>query len=537
MRKCGVSWLEIASDNIVTLTFEPLIPASLWLLLAVIAAVLLVAYGWRRPGSVERSRWVVIMSLMAGGIAAVLAVLLNPMWIDPIEPPAGKPLLSVLIDESASMAVQDTEGSRSRFDAAREMARNMSRELTGKFDIQVRTFAEALSPTDLSVSVSLDGASNSSSSSSSQPKGMLTDVGAAIAGSIDSNRSAGQAILLLSDGIDNAHPGTRTVLESVRSARAANMPIYAMTMGRSDTPDLFDLSADIRTPQQLSYVGQKLPINVRVRQRGGAAGPAEVTLYQEGEPIDKQTAMLSPQASPPQASAEAKFMVSRDLPGIYRYEARVELKPGEMIAANNNALQFVRVVNEPIRVLLIEGKPYWDNKFLMRTLAADPVIGLDSIVRMTANRYLRRSMGVAVAANETTDMATTPSAGAGGERDERWKVVAHPGEILSSAEALMPYQILVLGRDTEVFLSETAVNHIRQWISRQGGCLVCYRGSPAVQMTQRLSQVLPVQWENASESRFRVKLTDEGESLRWLGDLDEQLGSDVLGLLPSLATV
>ena len=129
-----------------TLTFEPLIPASLWLLLAVIAAVLLVAYGWRRPGSVERSRWVVIMSLMAGGIAAVLAVLLNPMWIDPIEPPAGKPLLTVLIDESASMAVQDAEGSRSRFDAAREMARSMSRELTGKFDVQVRTFAEALSP-------------------------------------------------------------------------------------------------------------------------------------------------------------------------------------------------------------------------------------------------------------------------------------------------------------------------------------------------------------------------------------------------------
>jgi hypothetical protein len=81
------------------------------------------------------------------------------------------------------------------------------------------------------------------------------------------------------------------------------------------------------------------------------------------------------------------------------------------------------------------------------------------------------------------------------------------------------------------------VNNIRQWMSRQGGCLVCYRGSPAVQTTERLAQVLPVQWNDAAESRFHVKLTEEGESLRWLGDLDEQLGGDVLAHLPSLATV
>ena len=43
----------------------------------------------------------------------------------------------------------------------------------------------------------------------------------------------------------------------------------------------------------------------------------------------------------------------------------------------------VQVVDEPIRVLLIEGKPYWDSKFLMRTLASDPAIALDSVVRLT----------------------------------------------------------------------------------------------------------------------------------------------------------
>ena len=32
------------------------------------------------------------------------------------------------------------------------------------------------------------------------------------------------------------------------------------------------------------------------------------------------------------------------------------------------------------RVLLVEGKPYWDSKFLARTLASDPSIELVSIV-------------------------------------------------------------------------------------------------------------------------------------------------------------
>jgi hypothetical protein len=192
-------------------------------------------------------------------------------------------------------------------------------------------------------------------------------------------------------------------------------------------------------------------------------------------------------------------------------------------------------VNEPIHILLLEGKPYWDSKFLMRTLAADPVIALDSVVRMAENRYLWRSLGNVADAKHAESPATAPIANEG--RQERWKVIGSAADVLADVNAIKPYQIVVLGRDTEVFLTETAITNIRQWISRQGGSLVCYRGSPAVQMGQKLAQVLPVQWSEASESRFHVQLTEEGQSLRWLGDLDDGLTGQVLGQLPSLATV
>ncbi len=508
-------------------TFQPLLPASLWLLLAVTAAVLLAWYGLKRPTRIARRSWMAMLALMTAAIATVLVVLLNPTWIEPIQPPAGKPLLTVLVDDSASMAVKDAADATSRYQAAVKLGRSLAEASQSRFDVRVRSFSEAVAPTDLA------------DNASTQPRGMLTDLATAISVSIEANRPAGQAVVLLSDGIHNAGPGSREVLAAVRSARAAGAPIYTCTLGRADAPDIYDLQAEIRLPQQLAYVGQKVPVTVRIRQQAGPAGTVRVTLLNEGGIVDQQDVQI-----PADGHAEARFMVSRDAPGIYRYEARVEPRPGELITANNTALQFLQVVNEPIRVLLLEGKPYWDSKFLMRTLVADPVIALDSIVRMTESRYLRRMLGTQIPpSTQPADSApadstpTDDTLATDNSRQERWTVITNPADLLARPDALKDYQIVVLGRDTEVFLSEAAVNNLRQWMSRQGGSLVCYRGSPALQPGERLAQVLPVQWTEASESRFRMALTEQGQSLQWLGDLDTAADGDVLSRMPSLATV
>ena len=58
-------------------------------------------------------------------------------------------------------------------------------------------------------------------------------------------------------------------------------------------------------------------------------------------------------------------------------------------------------------LLLLEGKPYWDGKFLVRTLAADPSLELDAIVRVTENRFLMRSLRL----DRTTRSAAFEQAG------------------------------------------------------------------------------------------------------------------------------
>ncbi len=128
-----------------SLTFEPLISPALWATMAALTLGLLAWYARGRPAAVPRGRWGAIIALMAIGAAAVLAILLNLTWVEPVPPPAGKPLLTVLVDQSASMAVEDVTGGQSRWKAAGELAAKAERDLASRFDVQVRTFADSWS--------------------------------------------------------------------------------------------------------------------------------------------------------------------------------------------------------------------------------------------------------------------------------------------------------------------------------------------------------------------------------------------------------
>ena len=204
--------------------------------------------------------------------------------------------------------------------------------------------------------------------------------------------------------------------------------------------------------------------------------------------------------------------------------------PGEVTTVNNTAPLLLRVVDQPIRVLLLEGKPYWDTKFLVRTLSADPSIELTSVVQLAEGRLLRRKIPRHPPPAEKADPdSDAKQAAAGRERNAPRTAVREdrairsngpsrrtPGKFLSDADALASYQIVILGRNAEVFLTDEALAKLRKWLAEGEGSLVCFRGPPASQIGQRLGELMPVRWTPAAESRFRVQLTGAGQALRWL---------------------
>jgi hypothetical protein len=500
-----------------SLSFEPLIPLALWLSLAVAGLALLGWYARTRPAAVPRRRWLVIRSLMALGLVLLLLIVLNPTWVEPVTPPAGKPLLTVLVDATASMDTPDAADGQTRYRAAARLARACAEEMADRFEVRVRTFAGTLSPAE------------GPELEARKPDGQLTDLAAALLSSLEEGRPQGQAILLLSDGIHNAGGGAARVLDAVRVAKAMACPVSTRAFG-GDVAAVKDLAVELRSPQELAYVGQKIPVAVLLRQRGLAGAQATLTLRHEDKEVERRQVALAAQET-----TEVRFQVSRDRTGLYRYEVRADPLPGEVSLVNNAATLLLRVVNDPVRVLLLEGKPYWDAKFLVRTLLLDPSLELDSVVRVKDGRLHRRTLSRDRAAPGKSAADAAPGKGPGSLHEE-WATLTGPPTILATAENLRAYQVVVLGRDAEVFLSEAGLAGLRNWIARDGGCLVCYRGQPMTPVNQRLGQLLPVRWAPIREARFRPRLTDRGRDLHWFPAAGAEAGDDAFAGLPSLAT-
>jgi hypothetical protein len=487
------------------LTFQPLIPPALWALLSLACAGSWAWYASRRPIDVSRRRWSAIIGATACGIAAILIILLNPTWLERVLPPGGKPLLNVLVDASASMDTPDGSPGTTRFAVAEMLARGLAGALGDQVEVRTAVFAESTKIVDPAALPRV------------RPDGLATDLAAAIATTLVEDRPQGQSIVLLSDGIHNAGGQAARVLDSVRLARGLDAPIYTRTLGGA--VEVRDLALDLESQQELAFIGQKTPMVAQLSRRGLAVREATLVVSHEGREVARR-----PVTFDAQGRAEARVELQQPRPGLYRYEARVEPAPGEVVLVNNAESFLLRVVDEPIRVLLLEGKPYWDAKFLMRTLSSDPSIELDSVVRLAEGRFLRRILSRPKAVDGTDS-----------PRVDNWKILSGANEVLAGREALRRYQIIVLGREADVFLGEELIGRLREWIAKDSGALVCYRGAPAAQLSQPLARLLPVSWSRSRESRFRVQLTERGRELHWLPRSDTGLPGEVLGRLPTLA--
>lgn len=511
------------------MTFDPSIPMALWVALALVAAALLAGYAWASRGRLSGRRRRAVLGLMAIAVLIPLVVLLNPTWLERIPPPAGKPLVTILVDQSASMATPDAAEGQTRYQAACRLAARAASELADKYEVRLRSFAETSSlvtPDELS---------------RRRPDGAITDLAHAIEDSLDDTRPQGQAMLLLSDGIHNAG-GVDLVRQSAAKAKAMAAPLYATTIGGAT--EVRDLSVSLDRPRELAFVSQRVPVAVKVRQRGSLASRTKLVVTLNDEVVETREVELEPDGK-----TEEIVEVVQDKTGLFRYEIRADTLPEEVTPLNNSATLLLRVVDEPARVLLLEGKPYWDTKFLIRTLSADPSIDLVTVVRMAEGRLLERRISRVPAGDEAPpggEEARSDESHAAGQaarkppapenrplRTDSWAIRKDAAEFLSDPASLASCQVVILGRDADVFLSDEALAALEKWLERRECALVCFRGSPSSQIGERLGRLMPVRWTPSRESRFRVRMTESGRDLRWLPRADDAAS---LAGLPSLAT-
>ena len=490
------------------LVFEPQIPMGLWWAIAVLALLAWVWYALARDSGLGLVRRGLVLGLMAIVLIAPLILLLNPTWIEPIVPPAGKPLITVLVDATQSMQVDDVDND-SRWKAAVQMANEIKTSASQEFDVNIIRFGKIMQPVD-------------SESSSLPPDGSNTNLSGVLRQTLAVNRPQGHAICLLSDGAHNVG-STLGVTAAADNARALDVPIYTTPFGGSVGAS--NVAIAVRNPQLMTFPDRPVNVRVQLSQRSFGGRAVTVGLLESGEQIAAKRVRLSPDGP-----SETEFTIRPTDAGMYRYVVAVTPIDGEATTADNQASLQVQVIDEPIRVLLLEGKPYWDTKFLARNLAADPAIELTSLVLVREGRLMRRTDPAAMT------LGQQPASGGDSEQipGGSWETLPTGSSDWDSEQKLGNFRVVVLGRNTEVFLDDEAIERLRKWISLDGGALVCSRGAPANEMEQRLRQLLPVRWQSQSEFRTRAQLTSIGQSASLLPQ-DLGTGGDPISVLPSLA--
>lgn len=506
-----------------TLTYEPLIPAVAWLALALLALGLWAWRLFRRPRGCSRIAWASVALLQVGALAVVLIVLLNPVWLESIPPPAGKPRITVLIDDSLSMLTADEQQGASRFAAAAQAARNVAERLGSSFDVRLLRFADTVGPIQ------------AGELANHRPEAEVTDLSVALLEAVSHDSPQGQAVLLLSDGAHTSGPAVDRVLEVARHARTAAAPVWVTTLGTAAVPA--DLELRVARSQELIFAGQSLPLTAELRQQGNLTDHCTVKLLSGKEVLAEREVKLN------SGVTRVSFLVSPSGVGVHQYQFVATALPGEVTDANNSAAVQARVVDQPVRVLVLEGKPYWDNKFLLRTLMEDSSLDVDCVVRVSGERWLWRKLRLPDSKGQTTEDVQPATAGdpepgaapAALSRQETVEFVSEVSSLLQTPQQLKEFQVILLGRDAESYLSGQAIENLRDWVAREGGALICYRGAPVSSPDQQLARILPVRWgtgreAGGNESRFRVQLTERGDDMSWL-----RLGGGAeLQKLPSL---
>ncbi len=330
---------------------------SSWWLVALVAALSLLSALWyysRVHPPIGRSLRSVLTALRWLGLLLLLLALFEPV-LSLFHSSTQEPELCVLLDNSASMRLRT--GNVDRWDQYQSVLRGLPlRDLARD---------EGMSLFDESVH-----AVPAYQNDSVTAKGQRTDIDRALRFCVDNAASRNtQAVLMITDGASN------TGSNPLYQAEQMSMPVYVIGIG--DTAEVRDLSVQSIVSNDLSYVGNTVPVSVRLKSVGIADRSVHVVLKDDGQPCGEQDVVLHPQ----QQNYTLNFDYAAAKEGIHKLSASVEEVSGELSTKNNSAGCFLKVLGTKRTIVLFAGAPSPDLSFIRSALEADKSIQLHCYVQ------------------------------------------------------------------------------------------------------------------------------------------------------------
>ena len=390
------------------------------------------------------------------------------------EPEADPERASMLLDAQQRQAIL----SSSRLDIARGILRHAAApvllELGKDLDVSYHSFGAS---TQVLGNEAAPGIPELDGLTASEP---VTSIMTSLEAVARSGITPPAGILLITDGIDTS--SSRRTEGVLQDLGARGIPVFPVAVGLEEPDDV-----EIRTivMQEVAFSGDQVPVQVHLLSKGYERRNARLTVKLNDRQVSQRRVRLQGGLQ----IEDIDFNVDLYEKGSARIAVEIEPLGDEVSLANNRVEHSIRVVNEKVNVLYIEGNNRWEFRYLSAILKRDP--------RLKAT-FISTSAGPDFARNSPEHIERFPS-----KREEAFK-----------------YDLVILGDVEASFVSDEEMGLLEELIRDRGGSLLVLCGpmhTPGSYAGTRLETILPVRfeaeapWDMTSESIYPV-LTPEGRS-------------------------
>jgi hypothetical protein len=436
-----------------------------------------------------------LLAMRLALIGAIAVLLMGPSSIPAQKEEPVRPKLRILVDTSESMLTKDC-GGLSRFEVVQQRLLNESRlrMLSREFHVELHGFDETVHPLS---TAELYGDPHEVAT------GRATHLSECVASFVNEipQSEEGSAVVVISDGRDTQ---SDPISVAAAAARSRNVPVHTIALGGQTLRS--DLAVMAVPMQDYLLPNEPGAILVKVFQSGldDAATTLTVSHGEERQKI--------PLAFNHRQVVEFQVPVKQKEPGQYEYVVSVDPVRGETETDNNRQTVFCDVQKKRIRLLILEGQPFWDSKFLAQSLRKDEHIDVTQITQLSTDKL------------ETIVTRTEEG---------------NP-KVPRTAEDWDRYDVVILGHAIESLLPSESAGLLDDFVSNHGGHLIFARGrsydpqTPAGKaLGRQLAKLEPVVWGTGRREKLSLALTPSGRSSQWFSLAKTGIDADLaLARLP-----
>lgn len=178
-------------------------------------------------------------------------------------------------------------------------------------------------------------------------------------------------VIVFSDGADNADLAQGLTPAAAATLKDFGVPITTVAIGGGA---LADLSVDAVKVDDFAFVRNSMSAEIEVHGRGYKGQQVPVVLKREGQVVGSKSIQFESDDD----TQSVKFTFTPDQTGRFVYTASVPVLPDEAVVENNSRSFALKVIRDRVRVLLVAGRPSWDERAIRGILKQDANVELIS---------------------------------------------------------------------------------------------------------------------------------------------------------------